>query len=166
MPQRSTNFVAKRITSGALNNITRLSEFRKFLTVNRDAIQAAAGGYRISWARLLELPEIEAQKFRDTKGRPISSRLAARVWQDVLNASKGDPQAKSESRSTRITEEPAPSSAVAAVPADRREIVAGDDEEMVGLMTDMLKMDPRTRRNAPEAARRIAARLAREREEK
>lgn len=164
--QRTSNFVARRLTTGALNNITRLSEFRKFLTVNREAIQAASGGYRISWARLLELPEIEAQKFRDTKGRPISSRLAARIWQDVLSTSKGETQAKPVIKAATMARSIEGSSAVATVAAETRDIVSDCDEMMEGVMTDLLEMDPRTRRNAPEAARRIAARLAREREAK
>lgn len=168
MPERTTSFVAKRLTMGALNNITRLSEFRKFLTVNQEAIKAASGGHRISWARLLALPEIEAQKFRDTKGRPISSRLAARIWQDVLNTNESGAQGMNACEPSAMARpiEPTPTLPVMTAPtvvsAPNADLVR--DKMMQDVMKDLIEMDPRTRRNAPEVARRITARLTRERE--
>ena len=169
MPVRTTNFVAKRLTTGALSNITRLSEFRKFLTVNQEAIKAASGGHRISWERLLALPEIEAQKFRDTKGRPISARLAARVWQDVLNTNESGAQGTNAHEPVAVAR---PIERSPALPVTTASTVVATpsadlvhDEMMQDVMKDLIEMDPRTRRNAQEVARRVTARLTREREE-
>lgn len=72
-----------RLSAVALHNVTRLSEFRKFLIVNQEEIERVSGGYRISWSKLLASAEVKALNFRDNDGKEISPRLAAQIWRRV-----------------------------------------------------------------------------------
>lgn len=162
---RPSSIVAKRLTLGALQSITRLSEFRKFLMVNRDAIQAASGGFRISWQRFLDLPEVKALNFRDATGKPISPDLAAAIWHEVRAKADVASEVSEAIEASVPAREVRPSQASVADGGQTGTLGPVAAQRMKAVLTDLVNADYRSRGKTTDAARRIAARISQESED-